>query len=127
MIDEADGSGLQARRVLVVDDDPFLREALLVALKLEGYAGVGAGDGIEGLTAIDREPPDVIVLDLQMPRLDGRGFARELRRRGRRIPIVVISAATDGAVQTREINADAYLAKPFELADLFATIRRLLA
>src|SRR5690349_3932631 len=81
-------------RVLVVDDDPMIRETLADVLALEGYAGTTARDGAQGLAAVAADRPAVVLLDLMMPRLDGWGFLAECRRRGlcEGAAIVVISA-----------------------------------
>jgi DNA-binding response OmpR family regulator len=111
--------------VLIVDDDRELRELMAWKLRREGYDVRVAGDGAEALGLIETEPPAVILLDLQMPVLDGLGFARELRRRRISLPIVLMSGSTDGARAAAEIGAEDWLPKPFEWADLLACTEHL--
>jgi two-component system OmpR family response regulator len=109
---------VKPRHVRVGDDDPQIRMILIDIIALEGDDAVGAADGIEALAAIDHELPDLILLDMWMPHLDGWGVARELRKRDLRIPDVMVSASTDCAAWAGEIHADAYLGKPFDLTEL---------
>lgn len=116
--------------VLVVDDDQAIRELVTDVLEDEGYPVRAAIDGEEALLAIeairaaDPDCPRVVLLDMKMPGLDGWGFARHLRERGLPISIVVMTAARDARQWAREIGADAYLAKPFQLDDLLAAVTR---
>jgi two-component system, chemotaxis family, chemotaxis protein CheY len=110
-------------RVLVVDDDAGIRDVLDLALTDAGYAVALAADGATALTMIDAVAPDVILLDMRMPVLDGWAFAEAYRRRpGRSAPIVVMTAARDAPEHAAQIAATAYLAKPFDLADLLACV-----
>jgi CheY-like chemotaxis protein len=111
-------------RVLVVDDEPGIRATVLAMLEIEGYAVAEAMNGAEALVAVESDPPDVILLDMRMPVLDGWGFASELRRRGHRTPIVVMTAARDAARWAREIAAAAFVAKPFGYDDLLRAVER---
>lgn len=111
-------------RVLVVDDEPGIRATVQAMLEIEGYDVAQAANGADALAAVEREPPDVIVLDMRMPVLDGWGFATELRRRGHGVPVVVMTAARDAARWAAEISARAYVAKPFGYDDLMAAIER---
>ena len=77
------------RRILVLDDDLTLLRVIRLSLSLEGFAVSTASDGIEGLEHIDDAPFDLVVLDLQMPRMDGRTFFRELRQRGHEVPVLM--------------------------------------
>lgn len=114
--------------VLVVDDDQAIRELVTQILETEGYRVATATNGAEALAEleairqVDPECPSVILLDMRMPVLDGWGVARELKGRGLRIPIVVMTAARDAQVWAQEIGADGYLAKPFDLDDLLAAV-----
>lgn len=110
--------------VLVVDDEPAIREAVAELLEIEGYLVAEAANGADALAAIERRHPDLILLDMRMPVLDGWGFAEELRRRRLDIPIVVMTAARDASRWADEIAATAALAKPFGLDDLLETVRR---
>jgi two-component system, chemotaxis family, chemotaxis protein CheY len=113
-------------RVLVVDDEPDIRATVAEMLEIEGYAVEEAANGADALAAIDRQQPDVILLDMRMPVLDGWGFAAELNGRAIEIPIVVMTAARDAARWAAEIGANAALPKPFgfdELIQAVATVR----
>ena len=109
-------------RVLVVDDEPDIRATVSAMLEIEGYAVAEAVNGAEALAAVETDPPDVILLDMRMPVLDGWGFASELRRRGHRMPIVVMTAARDAAHWAAEIAATAFVSKPFGYDDLIKAV-----
>jgi DNA-binding response OmpR family regulator len=112
--------------ILVVDDDPALVRMVRLAFVSAGIEVVSAADGLEGLDAIESRPVDAIVLDLQMPRMDGRAFLRELRRRGNATPVIILSAY--GAEQARrELQAEAALEKPFDPDVLIGRVRTLMA
>jgi two-component system chemotaxis response regulator CheY len=111
------------KRVLVVDDDASIRELLLTALEDDGYEVVPAVNGQDALAVCERWRPDVIVLDLMMPVMDGWTFAKRLRERDD-IPIVVLSAATDLARHAKTIGAAAVVAKPFDLDQLLPKVAR---
>lgn len=111
-------------RVLVVDDEADIRATVSAILEIEGYAVAEATNGAEALAAVESDPPDVILLDMRMPVLDGWGFATELRRRGHRIPIVAMTAAQDAARWAADIAATAFLAKPFGYDDLVTVVDR---
>lgn len=109
-------------RVLIVDDEPDIRATVSAMLEIEGYAVAEAANGADALHRVEEQAPDVILLDMRMPVLDGWGFAAELRRRGHRIPIVVMTAARDAAHWAAEIAASAYVAKPFGFDDLISAV-----
>ena len=112
--------------ILVVDDDSSLRRMLKLTLKQEGFRVCTAVDGEQALEELDRCAPDIIVLDLQMPVMDGRTFYRALREMGRKTPVLIVSA--DGAASAaQELNADDYLAKPFSPDVLMAKVVQLCA
>ena len=115
-------------RVLVVDDEPALRVALERALSLEGYEVALAEDGDEALRAVPREAPELVVLDVLMPTLDGLAVCRRLRRGGDRTPILMLTArdAVSDRVAGLDAGADDYLVKPFALEELLARVRALL-
>src|SRR5205807_9921384 len=115
------------KRVLVVDDDPDIRELLFTALEDEGFEVVPAENGREALAVIKTFRPDVIVLDLMMPVMDGWQFANELRARDEDIPIVLLSAARDLKNHAREMNAADVIEKPFDLSELIPKIERVAA
>lgn len=118
-------------RVLVVDDAEAIRELIAVNLELEGYDVERCADGLEALEAVARHRPDVVTLDAVMPRLDGFGTLERLRSdpATASIPVVMVTARASAAdlARGRALGADAYLTKPFEPAELIATIQRLLA
>lgn len=115
------------RPILVVDDDPGLREILELTLRSEGYEIVVARDGLDAMALIEERLPGLVVLDWMMPRLDGLGFAAELAHRGlrERVPILLLTAANAAENRAAQIEAAAVLAKPFELSDLLDTVERL--
>ena len=114
-----------ARRVLVVDDDPDIRAFLRDTLSLEGCEVVTAPDAQRGLDRAQAHPPDLILLDYQMPYHDGPWFATAYRQLpGPHAPIVLITAATTAAQRAKEVGADAFLGKPFELDVLLDLVER---
>lgn len=112
------------RRILVVDDEDNLRTMLVAALKFEGYDVVAAADGREGLRSVKESKPDLIVLDVMMPELDGFGMLKRLRESGDRTPVVFLTAkdTSADAVAGLGLGADDYLAKPFSLEELVARV-----
>jgi two-component system response regulator MprA len=115
-------------RVLVVDDEPALRDALESSLAFEGYEVTTASDGLEALDAIAEKSPDLVLLDIMMPRMDGLTTVRRLRARGDTVPVLMLTArdAVGDRVTGLDVGADDYLAKPFELDELLARVRALL-
>jgi CheY-like chemotaxis protein len=113
--------------VLVVDDEPDIRATVAAMLEIEGYRVTEAANGADALRQLDDGAPDIILLDMRMPILDGWGFAAELRRRGHHTPIVVMTAARDAARWAAEIAAGAFVAKPFGFDDLIGAVRRVTA
>lgn len=116
------------QRILVVDDDPAVREALRRSLAFEGYGAEVAIDGHEALAKAESYRPDLLVLDIQMPGMDGLTAARRLRAAGSTTPILMLTArdTVGDRVTGLDAGADDYLVKPFELDELFARIRALL-
>jgi len=110
-------------RVLVVDDDPDILDALSEILEVEGYEVQRARNGREALQRLEHAPPDLVLLDLMMPVMDGWEFARSLDPDARP-PIIVLSADRNVSVKAQEIGALGWLAKPFELSELLAVVRR---
>ena len=117
-----------AMKVLIVDDEPAVRDALRRSLTFEGYGTELAGDGLEALEKTASYEPDLILLDVLMPRMDGLTVARRLRDAGRRAPILMLTARdmVGDRVTGLDAGADDYLVKPFELDELLARIRALL-
>ena len=116
-----------AERVLVVDDDPPLQRMLKRTLSAEGFQVTIAGDGGAALAAAERVAPDVIVLDVAMPTLDGLAVCRRLRGKGLPTPILMLTArdAVADRVAGLEAGADDYLVKPFAVQELVARLRAL--
>ncbi|WP_189826670.1 response regulator [Streptomyces finlayi] len=115
-------------RVLVVDDNKVIRQLITVNLELEGFEVVTASDGAECLEIVHRTCPDVITLDVVMPRLDGISTAARLRAdpRTSHLPVAIVSACTQYEVESGlAAGVDAFLSKPFEPAELVRLVRRL--
>jgi two-component system response regulator MprA len=115
-------------RVLVVDDDKAVRESLRRSLEFNGYDVSLASDGAEALAGIAATDPDVVVMDVMMPRLDGIEATKALRTAGNELPILVLTArdAVGDRVEGLDAGADDYLTKPFALQELLARLRALL-
>jgi DNA-binding response OmpR family regulator len=111
--------------ILLVEDDRTLAEGLAYNLDRAGYRVVRAGDGPGGLALAESDPPDLVVLDVMLPGLDGFAFLERLRARGSRVPVIVLSAldAETDKVRGLDLGADDYLAKPFGVGELLARIR----
>ncbi|MFD7073607.1 response regulator transcription factor [Nocardioides sp. NPDC057577] len=114
--------------MLVVDDDKAVRESLRRSLEFNGYVVALAGDGAEALAGIANHDPDVVVMDVMMPRLDGIEATKALRAAGNDVPILVLTArdAVGDRVDGLDAGADDYLTKPFALEELLARLRALL-
>ncbi|MER6422089.1 response regulator [Streptomyces sp. NPDC001137] len=116
-------------RVLVVDDNKVIRQLIRVNLELEGFEVVTAADGAECLDVVHQVRPDVVTLDVVMPRLDGLRTASRLRSDPltRDLPLVIVSACTTYEVETGlDVGVDAFLAKPFEPAELVRLVQQLI-
>ena len=114
----------KARPILIVDDDLSILEVERAVLVEEGFRVTEARNGAEALVALEADPPAMIVLDVQMPGIDGPTFARELRTRLRHVPLVILTAAADPKHEADRCNAEAYLRKPFHADDLMRLVRR---
>jgi len=114
--------------ILVVDDEPAVRDSLRRSLTFNGYQITLASDGVEALSAISERQPDALVLDLSMPKLDGLSTCRALRASGNDLPVLVLTArdAVADRVAGLDAGADDYLVKPFALEELLARLRALL-
>ncbi|MGH7357669.1 MAG: response regulator transcription factor, partial [Candidatus Rokuibacteriota bacterium] len=125
---EKEVSGAVAARILVVDDDPDMVTTCAQLLTRHGYACLTASAGSEAIVLMDAERPDLVVIDLHMPGVDGLTVARHARERVPPIPVVLITAwpAASEAWDGRLAGATAHLAKPFANADLVAAVRRAL-
>jgi DNA-binding response OmpR family regulator len=115
-------------RVLIVEDNDDLAFGLRTALEFEGYEVDVAGDGQRGLEAVVADPPDLVVLDLMLPEMDGYTVLRELRQRGVHVPVLILTARGEEAdvVLGFDCGADDYVTKPFSTAELLARARALL-
>jgi DNA-binding response OmpR family regulator len=116
---------LAQRTVLVVEDDPSITLGLRINLEAEGYRVLTEGDGESGLEAVRREEPDLVILDVMLPRMNGFEVLQAVRGEGRTMPIIVLSARTGemDKVTGLELGAEDYVAKPFSLAELLARVR----
>lgn len=121
------GKGRQMQTILVVDDDAHIREVVSFALQNGGYAVVEAADGREAINQFNRVQPDIIVLDIMMPELDGTEVCREIRKTSQ-TPIVFMSARADeiDMIIGLELGGDDYIAKPFSPRQLLARVRAVL-
>jgi len=111
-------------RVLIVDDDPAIIKFLRANLKAEDYETLAALDGAEALETIERELPDLVILDIMMPKVDGFEVCRQLREWSQ-IPIIVLSARGDeqDKVKCLDLGADDYITKPFGVEELLARVK----
>lgn len=121
-------NGEAPARILIVDDEPAVREALKRSLAFEGYDTSLAEDGLAAIDQVGSYQPDAIVLDVLMPRMDGLTTARRLRAGGVTVPILMLTArdTVGDRVTGLDAGADDYLVKPFELDELLARLRALL-
>ncbi len=117
-----------AARVLVVDDDRAIRNSLARALELDGYLVEVAADGAAALEALRTNRPEMAIVDVMMPNVDGLTLVRVLRAERDRLPVLMLTARTETSdrVAGLDAGADDYLAKPFDLPELLARVRALL-
>lgn len=115
-------------RILIIEDEAPLRVAVADSLKDEGYRVLQSADGAHGLRTVLEQSPDLILLDVMLPKLDGFALCQELRRQGRQVPVLMLTAKglVDDRVAGLDAGADDYLVKPFSLVELHARIRALL-
>ncbi|MDX2682718.1 response regulator transcription factor [Streptomyces sp. NY05-11A] len=114
--------------MLLAEDDRAIRHALERALALEGYQVTAVADGVEALAHAHKNPPDVLVLDVMMPGIDGLQVCRVLRAEGDRTPILMLTALVETAdrIAGLDAGADDYVVKPFDVEEVFARLRALL-
>jgi len=115
-------------KLLVVEDDPNILELLSASLRFAGFEVMTATTGSEGVTAALRSPPDLVVLDIMLPDLDGFEVIKLMRSEGARVPVVFLTArdATDDKIRGLTLGGDDYVTKPFSLEELTARIRAVL-
>jgi CheY-like chemotaxis protein len=109
---------------MVVDDDPPIRLLVAEALDTEGYHVLAAENGAAALDLLESERPEVVLLDMRMPVMDGWEFARQVKARGLHLIIITMTAAQSAKLWAAQIEADAYLAKPFDIDDLLDVVAR---
>lgn len=121
---------IKRRKILVVDDEPDMLLAIKMRLEASGFEVITATDGMEGLNLARREKPDLLVLDIMLPKMNGYKVSRLLKfdEEYKHIPIVMLTALAgeDDRATGAQTGADAYITKPFETAQLIDTIRRFL-
>ena len=119
------GSG---QLIAVIEDDASVRKSLVMNLELEGYKTVTAGDGEEGIKVVEEHKPELIILDVMMPKKDGLQATKELRNSGNSSPLILLTARSTEVdkVLGLELGADDYLAKPFGMRELMARVSALL-
>jgi CheY-like chemotaxis protein len=116
----------QSARVLVVEDDDSIRDLVDLVLTSAGFEVLTASDGAAALQVVRAARPDLVLLDMRMPVMDGWEFARRYRAGPKpHAPIVVVTAARDAAQRAAEIDANGFLGKPFDMAELVALVRHL--
>lgn len=114
-----------AATILIVDDEPPIRRLLRTSLASQGFEVIEAATGDGALAELERSSPDLVILDLGLPDIDGLDVIRTLRENGNAVPILVLSSRSDekGKVDALDLGADDYVTKPFGTAELFARIR----
>lgn len=115
-------------KILLVDDEPAITIDLAQFLQRAGFAVATAGNGLEALHRINQDPPDLVVLDILMPRMDGRETLRELRRAGNWTPVIMLTQVSGTAERSLALDegADDYINKPFDPKELVSRIRAVL-
>jgi two-component system KDP operon response regulator KdpE len=118
---------MKPTQILIVDDDPSIRKFVRANLEARNYGVLLAGDGEEGLQIVEKELPDLIILDIMMPQMDGFEVCRRVREWSQ-IPIIMLSARDDedDKVKCLDSGADDYLTKPFSLKELLSRIKAIL-
>jgi len=127
LVEGPEGGGSRPPRILLVEDDLTIRQMTQLALERDGFAVSSAHDGASGLAAFRAEPPDLVILDVMLPGVDGVSVCRTIRERSV-VPIVMLTARTDpvDVVVGLEAGADDYVTKPFEPSILAARLRAVL-
>ncbi|MCR4881082.1 MAG: response regulator transcription factor [bacterium] len=127
MTDKENAQIQEQERILVADDEASIRRILETRLKMVGYEVITAADGEEALEAFQKHNPDLIILDVMMPKMDGYGVTREVRRNSD-VPIIILTALGDVSerITGLELGADDYVVKPFSPKELEARVRAVL-
>jgi DNA-binding response OmpR family regulator len=114
--------------IAVIEDEDLIRKSLVMNLELEGFKVLTASDGEEGVTLINQQKPDLIIMDVMMPRKDGLQACREIRVAGVSTPLILLTARSSEVdkVLGLDLGADDYLAKPFGMLELLARVKALL-
>lgn len=115
-------------QIAIIDDDDSVRKSVVLNFTSEGYAVLEAKDGVEGIKLVEEKKPDVIILDIKMPKKDGFQVCKELRNKGISTPLILLTARSEEVdkVLGLELGADDYLAKPFGMLELVARVKALL-
>jgi CheY-like chemotaxis protein len=117
-------AGAFRRRVLVVDDDPLIREVMTTVLTYSGYSVETAENGQQALERVGADATSVVLMDLQMPVMDGLTFLWVARRKGIQVPIVFVTGEEGGAGLAEAVGADGFVHKPFQSSVLLAMVER---
>lgn len=121
---------LKKKRILIVDDEPTIIEMVQIRLEVAGFDVLSAENGQEGLEKVRREKPDLVILDIMMPKMNGYQVCRELKKdeATKKIPVILFSAKSQESDKFwgEECGADAYILKPYEIEELLAKIHHLL-
>jgi two-component system, OmpR family, response regulator ChvI len=125
---DASGADLRPRRVAIVEDEPGIRESVSFALERAGHGADAYADGVAAWTAFDARLPDLVILDIGLPGLDGLDLCQRLRARSQTLPIIFVTSREEelDRVLGLEIGADDYLCKPFSMRELMARVKALL-
>ncbi|MDO5414757.1 MAG: response regulator transcription factor [Bacillota bacterium] len=119
---------MNTKKILIIEDEPNIRELVLYNLKTNGYDCISAEDGIMGITMVHKEKPDLILLDIMLPGKNGFEICEELREEGNNTPIIMMTAKTEEAdkVMGLDCGADDYISKPFGIREMLARIKAVL-
>lgn len=119
---------MDTKKILIIEDEPNIRELVLYNLKTNGYDCIDAEDGIMGITMVHKEKPDLILLDIMLPGKNGFEICKELRDEGNNTPIIMMTAKTEETdkVMGLDYGADDYISKPFGIREMMARIKAVL-
>ena len=113
--------------ILIVEDDPVIRELLLDLLDIEGFTAIAVENGVEALRSVRQDEPALILLDLNLPLLDGEAVLRELQRSNVDVPVLLMTADPRGRVLSSSRGISGFIPKPFDVDDLIVAIRMIWA